>query len=145
MVATRVSDLEFCQSMEQGVFDRILVDAPCSGIGVIRRNPDIKWDPARQHLLRYQSIQLRILDCVCNMIKPGGMVLYSVCSFEPEENEMVIQKFLNAHAEFTVFRLYDLNLPVLSPFLDENGFFRSLPHLHHMDGFFCAGLRKAHA
>jgi 16S rRNA (cytosine967-C5)-methyltransferase len=141
-IVSKLGDIEHIDLMEYGKFDRILLDAPCSGMGVIRRNPDIKWDASRQHLLRYHANQLRLLDHVSKWIKPLGMIVYAVCSFEPEENEMVIQKFLNTHVDFTIFSLSKLGVSALTPFLDKNGFFRSLPHMHPMDGFFCACLQK---
>jgi 16S rRNA (cytosine967-C5)-methyltransferase len=142
IIVSRAADLERIDFREYGRFDRILLDAPCSGIGVIRRNPDIKWDAARQNLQRYHAKQLKLLDIVSHMTKHHGMILYAVCSFEPEENERVIHEFLQTHDGFKVLNLAELNSTVLSPFLDEHGFFRSLPHVHHMDGFFCAGLQK---
>lgn len=142
IVSGRIADLMQINLTDLEKFDRILLDAPCSGIGVIRRNPDIKWDYSRQNLRRYQDIQIRLLDKSSLMIKKEGVVVYSVCSFEPEENEMVIDEFLQTHAGFEIFNLTDLNLINLTPFLDKNGFFRSLPHVHPMDGFFCACLKK---
>jgi len=142
IVSSRIGELAHIKLAENNQFDRILLDAPCSGIGVIRRNPDIKWDKARQNLRRYHDNQINLLDKISHMIKNGGAIIYSVCSFEPEENEMVIDEFLKTHAGFNILNLNDLNLVNLSPFLDEKGFFRSLPHVHHTDGFFCACLKK---
>jgi 16S rRNA (cytosine967-C5)-methyltransferase len=78
------------------------------------------------------------------LVKPFGKILYAVCSFEPEENEMVIHEFLKTHGNFDICNLSDQALINMTPFLDEKGFFRSLPHVHHMDGFFCACLQKKH-
>ncbi|MCU0600140.1 MAG: 16S rRNA (cytosine(967)-C(5))-methyltransferase RsmB [Desulfobacterales bacterium] len=144
IVVSRIDDLGQIGSKAYGKFDRILLDAPCSGIGVIRRNPDIKWDASRQNLLRYNANQVRLLGHASQLVKPFGKILYAVCSFEPEENEMVIHEFLKTHGNFDICNLSDQALINMTPFLDEKGFFRSLPHVHHMDGFFCACLQKKH-
>jgi 16S rRNA (cytosine967-C5)-methyltransferase len=123
-------------------FDRILVDAPCSGIGVMRRNPDIKWQTHKSSLNRYRQHQVSILNRMASLVKPDGVIIYSVCSFESEENEFVINGFLKNHSEFAKEDIdpYD---PDGAISLDcENGFLRTLPHYHAMDGFFIARLRK---
>ncbi len=123
-------------------FDRILLDAPCSGLGVIRRNPDIKWDVSRKNLNQYRKKQLTLLENVSTLVKPGGMIVYAVCSFEPEENESVINDFLKDRMNFKIEREFpDLSFDINS-FTDQEGFFRTFPHLHGMDGFFAACLQR---
>ena len=80
--------------------DRILVDAPCSGLGVLRRHPEAKWRKDAQALPRHQALQCQILEAVAPCLRPGGVLVYSTCSTEPEENEDVIERFCRAHAEF---------------------------------------------
>jgi len=83
-------------------FDRILVDAPCSGLGVIRRNPDIKWSPLKADLDRYQRIQAHLLEQAAPLVRPEGLLVYSVCSSEPEETAAVVSGFLKNHPEFAI-------------------------------------------
>lgn len=142
-VATRVYDFARPEKpLAEAPFDRILLDAPCSGLGVIRRNPDIKWDIARKNLIQFQKKQRDLLDNVGLLVKPGGIIVYVVCSFEPEENEGVIDFFLSAHSHFKLDT--DISLPMIDirPYLDARGFFRTFPHIHGMDGFFAAVLKR---
>ena len=121
-------------------FDRVLLDAPCSGMGVIRRNPDTKWARRPEDLSRYAERQRRFLDHLAPLVKSSGVLVYAVCSLEPEENMQVIADFLNHHPAFSLrpppasldFHRHGL--------VDEDGCFRSTPHRHGMDGFFAATL-----
>lgn len=142
-VATRVYDFTRPDAgATLGQFDRILLDAPCSGLGVIRRNPDIKWDVGRENLKRYAKKQGALLHRVSGLIKPGGVLVYAVCSGEPEENERVIADFLSSHPGFQVDQ-DAAGLPFsASGFMDSQGFGRTVPHIHQMDGFFFACLKK---
>jgi 16S rRNA (cytosine967-C5)-methyltransferase len=127
-------------------FDRILLDAPCSGLGVLRRNPDAKWrvKPDWKH---YLNRQLRFLEHVAQSLKPGGVLVYTVCSMEPEENEAVIEKFLKQHSEFYCEKKPDgptIGLPDnVRNMVDQNGYLRIFPHHHNMDGFFTVRLMKS--
>ncbi len=117
-------------------FDRILVDAPCSAIGVIRRNPDIKYKHTRKDILRFRSGQIEMLRSVSRLLRPGGVLVYSVCSTEPEEGEEVVERFLNDSGDFYIINAVH---PFLGPFM-KDGFFRTYPHISDMDGFFGARL-----
>ncbi|MFZ2633716.1 MAG: 16S rRNA (cytosine(967)-C(5))-methyltransferase RsmB [Desulfosalsimonadaceae bacterium] len=143
IVSTRIRDFTYSAADSSlGLFDRILLDAPCSGLGVIRRNPDIKWDSAKKDLDRFRKKQLALLQQVSGLVKPDGMLLYAVCSVEPEENESVIHDFLSSCPDFQVQKtLPDLPFP-LTPFMDAQGFIRTFPHIHGMDGFFAVCLKK---
>lgn len=123
-------------------FDRILLDAPCTGLGVLRRNPDAKWSTKKQAIGRFADRQVRFLDHLAPLIKLGGTLLYSVCSMEPEENERVIAKFLKMHANFAIFDRRSLERRHLLHFIGQDGFLRTAPHTHHMDGFFAARLQR---
>ena len=121
-------------------FDRILLDAPCSALGVIRRNPDVKYRHKPQDLLRFKANQINILRHVSKFLKPGGIMVYSVCSTEPEEGEEVIKEFLKESGDFYII---DTVPPFLNGFM-KDGFLRTYPHVHDMDGFFGVKLcRKA--
>ena len=123
-------------------FDRILVDAPCTGIGVIRRNPDTKWRTEKSNFKRYQQHQLVILNRIAPLLKPKGIVIYTVCSFEPEENEFVINGFLKNHPEFVKEDIGSCNPDEIVKLGSQKGLLRTFPHRHAMDGFFFARLRK---
>ncbi|MCL4476377.1 MAG: 16S rRNA (cytosine(967)-C(5))-methyltransferase RsmB [Nitrospirae bacterium] len=121
-------------------FDRVLLDAPCSALGVIRRNPDVKYRHKPQDLLRFKANQINILRHVSKFLKPGGIMVYSVCSTEPEEGEEVIKEFLKESGDFYII---DTPLLFLKGFI-KDGFLRTYPHMHDMDGFFGVRLcRKA--
>ncbi|MEW6107592.1 MAG: 16S rRNA (cytosine(967)-C(5))-methyltransferase RsmB [Nitrospirota bacterium] len=115
-----------------GTFDRILLDAPCSSLGVIRRNPDVKYRHGVRDLLAYKSRQIKLLNSASNLLSENGILVYSVCSTEPEEGEDAINEFLKTAKEF---RIIDADIEFIKKFT-HNGFFRTYPHRHNMDGFF---------
>ena len=119
-----------------GPFDRILLDAPCSATGVIRRNPDIKYRRKAKDLDDYRSKQINLLEKASRLLKECGRLVYSVCSMEPEEGEQVINEFLKTSKEF---RIIDAEAQFLKSFMHD-GFLRTYPHLHNMDGFFGVAL-----
>jgi 16S rRNA (cytosine967-C5)-methyltransferase len=123
-------------------FDGILIDAPCSGLGVIRRHPDIRWNRKPADLLRYQATQLSLLASAAKLLAPGGILVYATCSTEPEENDEVIDSFLTNNHELQVLNCNDTLPETASMLVDQNGFFRTLPGQHYMDGFFAAKLIK---
>lgn len=117
-------------------FDRILVDAPCTGLGVIRRNPEAKWRLAAADVCRLADLQGTILANASALLAPGGVLLYSTCSTSREENEGVIDDFLSKHTDFMLEDLRKL-FPEFAPIITDRGIFRAWPHRHGMDGF-CA-------
>ncbi len=122
-------------------FDRILLDAPCSGAGVIRRNPDTKWR-LKNDFKRYQRRQLRLLDDVAPLVTPGGLLVYAVCSFEPEETGQVIERFRQVHSNFSIDRGLGILPEPAAALIDDTGAFVSYPHSHNMDGFYAIRLRR---
>ena len=114
-------------------FDTVLVDAPCSGTGTIRHNPEIRYYLKPEDFRELASKQLLILTNASKTVKQGGVLVYATCSLEPEENESVAQRFL---AENPSFELTAPNLP--ARFVTTEGFARTWPHLDSMDGFFAA-------
>ncbi len=122
--------------------DKVLLDAPCSGLGVLSKKPDIKWkrDIADIHKLR--AIQNEIIENAALMVKPGGVLVYSTCTTEPEENQEVVKSFLQKHPEFV---LDDARRFVAADFVTPEGFVVTLPHRHEMDGSFAARLTNAAA
>jgi 16S rRNA (cytosine967-C5)-methyltransferase len=132
-------------------FDRVLADVPCSGTGTLARNPEIKWKLKPEDLIDLQSRQIAILSAVMRHVTPGGRLVYSTCSLEPEENEQVITACLTAGSDFKI-------IPIRTelPSLQESGelvwkniddliagdFLRTVPGIHPCDGFFAAILEK---
>ena len=122
-------------------FDRVLVDAPCSGLGTIRRNPEIKWRLKERDIELNADLQRRILDRAASCTKMGGIMVYGVCTIMTEENEAVIDAFLGRHGEF---RLVAPPAAIDRRLVDEKGFFRTNPARHGTDGFFGAVLVRKH-
>ena len=122
--------------------DRILVDAPCSGLGVLRRHPEAKWQKGEQALLRHQALQCQILEAVAPCLRPGGVLVYSTCSTEPEENEEVIERFCRVHAEFKRESIVPWLPPTAQGFVTEHGALSTMGNRFSMDGFYAARLRK---
>ena len=121
----------------RGSFDLVIADVPCSGMGVIRKKPDIRYKPL-DAIERLPDVQRAILETVSRYVKPGGALLYSTCTVRKEENEAVVLPFLQAHPEFSLepFPVPDgLDLP-------NEGYAALLPHKHAADGFFICKLRK---
>jgi 16S rRNA (cytosine967-C5)-methyltransferase len=132
-------------------FDRVLVDAPCSGTGTLARNPEIKWRLKSEDVTRLQSNQLKILLSAMQFVASGGRVIYSTCSLEPEENEQVIEAALTQHASFTILdcrgELENLHTCGELATQDVNSllsgqFLRTIPGVHGCDGFFAAILHR---
>ncbi len=130
------------ERFEKESFDRILVDAPCSGFGVIRRKPDIKYTKTGEDVNRLASLQYSILQAVAPLLKRNGVLVYSTCTIDHEENSDVVKKFLDSHPEFERDQSITVNLPKkLHPYI-ENGEIQLLPHYFGSDGFYIACLRK---
>lgn len=130
-----------------GKIDRVLVDAPCSGLGTLRRNPDLKWRQSSQSIEELKTKQAAILSSAATLLKPGGRLVYATCSFLPEENQAIIAEFLTQHPEFSLLNCSELLAQQKIP-LDTGEFLRLYPEQHQTDGFFAAALKrndKAHA
>ncbi len=125
------------------VFDRVLVDAPCSGLGTLRRDPDLKWSRRPEHLAGLAAVERRILACAADAVRPGGLLVYATCSSEPEENESVVDGFLAVRPDFRLVQP-DPGDAVIDParLLDARGFLRTLPFRDRLDAFFAAALRR---
>lgn len=128
--------------IDLGAIDRVLLDAPCSGLGVLRRNPDTKWAALDKKLGRFQNRQISLLQIVSGFVKPTGVLVYTVCSCEPEENEAVIAAFLKNCPEFVIEKCTANLSPKARILVDTNGYFRTVPVMDQMDGFFAVRLRK---
>ena len=117
-----------------GKADRVLVDAPCSGTGTLRRNPDSKW--REPDLIEAAASQTRILEAAATLVKPGGRLVYATCSLLREENDAIVDGFLARHADFFRLPAQDIlaRRGVTLELADDA--LRLLPHRHHTDGFF---------
>jgi 16S rRNA (cytosine967-C5)-methyltransferase len=119
-------------------FNRVLVDAPCTGTGTLRRNPEIRWRLSVEDIKRLSAQQQRLLINASHVLKPGGRMVYSTCSVEEEENEQVVAEFLKTNSEFRQIRL-----SAGSGLLTESGALRTWPQHNGTDGFFVAAFEKA--
>ena len=122
-------------------FDRILVDAPCTGFGTLRSHPEIKWNRGEADIKRLSDLQKKILTNAASYLKRGGVLIYSTCTLIDDENEKVVEKFLEQHGEF-VLDAAAAYLPAQAQSLIRGNYFMALPHRHHIDGFFAARMRK---
>jgi 16S rRNA (cytosine967-C5)-methyltransferase len=120
-------------------FKRILLDAPCSGTGVLHRHPEARWIKKLEDLARLTQLQDKLLDASSSLVDVGGVLVYSTCSLEPEENESRIQAFLASHPDFSLQAPPDA---VPQNIIDKNGFLRITPFDHKLDGMFGARLKK---
>lgn len=124
-------------------FDRILLDAPCSGLGVVRRNPESRWNKSRATIKELAALQLQILFNIAPLLRPGGKLLYSVCTFSQQETDDVVSAFLEQQPRFELEDLRQSTPPEWSALFDDKGQLRSYPHRHDgMDAFFAARFIK---
>jgi 16S rRNA (cytosine967-C5)-methyltransferase len=127
-----------------GKFDRVLVDAPCSGLGTLRRNPDLKWRQTQHDIDELNIKQKNILSRAAKLAKVGGRVIYATCSLLQEENEAIAESFLEANPDFTLVLASEV-LAQQKINLDTGKYLKLLPHLHGTDGFFAAVFEKKQA
>ncbi len=120
-----------------GAFDRVLLDAPCSGSGVLAKRADLRWRRSPQALAELVELQDRMLDAAARHVRPGGLLVYSTCSVEPEENEDRVQAFLTRNPSFAL----EPAQPFIPEELGDGPYYRALPHRHNTDGAFAARLR----
>lgn len=126
-----------------GKADKVLVDAPCTGVGTLRRNPDLKWRQSPASVQELTELQARILNSAARCVAPGGRLVYSTCSVLPQENEQQVDAFLAAHPEFTLLNAQAVlgdrcpDLGMTTPYL------KLRPDVHGTDGFFAAVLERS--
>ncbi len=130
--SVKIINADVMDLKDPGAFDRVLIDAPCSAAGVIRRNPDVKYRHKPGDLAVFRARQTELLGCVSRLLTEKGRLAYAVCSTEPEEGEEAVREFLKSAGDFRIIQA------VAGPAgnLTDNGFFRTYPHIHTMDGFF---------
>jgi len=121
--------------------DRVLVDAPCTGFGTLRRNPDLKWRQTPEDLAELTAKQAKILAAAATLVKPGGRLVYATCSVLPEENDAIVDAFLAEHDAFAERDVAAL-LAGMRISLDTGSRLRLRPDVHGCDGFFAAVLER---
>jgi 16S rRNA (cytosine967-C5)-methyltransferase len=124
-----------------GKIDRVLVDAPCSGLGTLRRNPDVKWRQKVDAVAEMQVKQASILDGAARLLKGGGRLVYATCSLLDEENDFIVEQFLAAHPEFELVPMSAV-LAEQKIDLEMGDYLKLLPHKHQTDGFFAAVMQR---
>ena len=118
--------------------DIVLVDAPCSGLGVLAKKPDIKWKRTQKEIDEMTRLQGEILANGARMVRPGGHLIYSTCTIEPAENQEVVERFLAKHPEFELVPASE----ILPRSVVADGYLQTFPHRHKVDGTFGARLRR---
>ncbi len=124
-------------------FRRVLVDAPCTGLGVLRRNPDARWRLRPEDVPRAADTQLRLLDSAARYVEDGGVLAYSVCTTTPEETTGVLARFLESHPEFKGDDPRPLLPAAAHGLIDASGALRTWPHRHGCDGFYAVRLVRS--
>jgi len=141
IIRTELHDAAIPVPQHEGAYDRALLDAPCSGLGIIRRKPDIKWARENRDIGSITGLQRRLIDSVSKAVKPGGVMVYSTCTLLPEENECIVRDFLNNNDEF-----YEDDITAyLPPGLAKHargGMIQVYPNRDGIDGFFVARLAR---
>ena len=142
IIKARSCDILELSPLDTGSFDRVLLDAPCSGFGSLRRNPDIKWRRHPKDPIRFARLQKQLLDHVAQFVKRGGVLLYATCTLFKEENDEVAKDFSDHHPDFRSEPAAEY-LPEGCRSMTDGAYFRSWPHVHGVDGFFGAKWRRS--
>jgi len=124
-------------------FDRILLDAPCSGLGVLRRHPEGKWYKTPESIAQHRRMQVELLAVTSRLLRPGGVLVYSACSIEPEETESIIDEFCQAHHQFRRESIAPWLPPAGLPFVTPRGDLSTMANSKRMDLFFAARVRRS--
>lgn len=122
--------------------DCVFIDAPCSGMGVFRRNPDAKWRLTQNDVVELAAKQKEIIREYSRLVKPGGRLVYATCTISRQENEDVVSDFLEGNGDFYLIPASVVNPDIFGKFASKDGFFRTMPHTHNTDGFFGAVMQR---
>lgn len=141
-VETKVLDIRNADLSFISAADAVLIDAPCSGFGTLRRHPDIRWNKTENQILALNDLQYSLLENAGQHIKKGGILVYSTCTIEPSENEKVIKRFIKKYPQFAVERVDDFLPKIPESAVTKDGFLQTLPHEHGVDGTFAARIRR---
>lgn len=137
IITRKLDATQVAEAFAPDSFDKILVDAPCSGIGLIRRKPDIKYNKEAGDFTSLQHVQLSILDSVCQTVKKGGIITYSTCTIVAKENQEVLQRFLESHPNFEQVELTHECTDIV-----HDGYLLITPEQYMTDGFFIGQVRR---
>ncbi|XP_051128635.1 uncharacterized protein LOC127249733 isoform X2 [Andrographis paniculata] len=140
VITTIQADLHVFAEKNDVKADKVLLDAPCSGLGVLSKRADLRWNRKLEDMEQLKKLQDTLLDSASTLVKPGGVLIYSTCSIDPDENEERIAAFLQRHPEFCIDPVHKY---VPSCFITSDGFYRSSPIKHSMDGAFAARLFRS--
>jgi len=127
----------------RGKIDRVLVDAPCTGLGTLRRNPDLKWRQTAEGVAELNAKQRDILAAAAALVKPGGRLVYGTCSLLAEENEDIVTAFLAAHPDFQLVSAKDILERAGVRVKGAGEYLHLFPHVHDTDGFFAAVMQRS--
>lgn len=142
-IETRLLDAREIGTLYEGAADRVLVDAPCSGLGVLRRKADARWRKRQEDLKRLPPLQYAILESASKAVKKGGILVYSTCTIEPAENGEIVQLFLQEHEEYTLEHTGAfLPASAVTEKHREEDMLQLMPHVDHVDGFFIARMKR---
>lgn len=136
-VTTIVVEAEAFQ--DEALFDRVLIDAPCSGLGTLTKKPDIKWKRDLGDIRKIVNIQYELIKKGASLVKPGGILVYSTCTIEPEENFEIVKKFMDEQPGFQLLNAKDF---IAAELVGENGCVQTYPNVHQIDGSFAAKLQR---
>lgn len=141
-VETRVRDVRHLEATAEGTFDGVLVDAPCSGLGVMGRRPEIRYRVSPGSLSSHHRLQVEILEGAARVVRPGGILLYATCSLAPVENREVVEAFLRRHGDFAPDPFTHLLPPALAREANPPWMLQLLPGRDGVDGFYMARMRR---
>lgn len=144
IIRTIVGDAGELADQGLGRFDRILLDAPCTGFGVIRRKPDVKWNKKSTDPAQIARLQYQLLTRLAPLLAPGGLLVYSTCTIEPEENQQVVERFVAEYSDYQLDRSLAWDLPAVVTDVcgADKGYVQILPHQFASDGFFIARIKR---
>ena len=141
IIETKVQDASKFDEKYENKFDKILLDVPCLGIGVLRRKPDIKWQKKKEDVKEISEIQYKILECCSKYLKSNGELVYSTCSILKEENENLVKRFLKNNKEFELEKIKILDKNFFKNYLKDEQFLQVYQN-ENTDGFFICKLSK---
>ncbi len=142
IIKTEIFDASQQDKNLLGKADRVLVDAPCTGLGIIRRKPDIKWTRNTNDLNEIVKLQEKILSISSGYVKPGGVLVYSTCTIEPQENEELVKKFLKDNGDYYLEDISELIPDGLTKDTAKDGYIQLYPNIDGIDGFFISRMRR---
>jgi 16S rRNA (cytosine967-C5)-methyltransferase len=139
IIKTQKWDATKLDESQVNKYDKVLVDAPCSGFGIIRRKPELKYNKTSEDIENICELQLEILNIASKYVKAGGTLVYSTCTIEKMENDLVVEEFLGSNKNFIVEKIKD---EMILELVGKKGFINLYPNMGKTDGFFIAKLKK---